>query len=111
MATNKAAFNALVSSPFILTEENAIMVLIKAGFITADELTEPERYAEGARNWVRYHSAPGCADAKEIFDKASGWCTEGWETVMDGEKIVHYPNKIKNIFQALVILAEEAGEL
>lgn len=110
MATNKAAYNALVSSPFILTEENAITVLIEAGLLEADPITEPERFAEGARNWVVNHSGSE-NDVKNIFDKASGWCTEGWEVVMGGEKIVHNTTKIKYIFQALMILAEEAGVL
>src|SRR5258705_6979214 len=111
MATNKLAVDVLNTYEYGPASK-IVDVLIRYGFLEADEMTEPERYAQGARDWI-YKYSPDIADtsAKTIFDKASGWNTEGWEAVMGNEPILHNNTKIKNIFAALVILAKEAGEL
>ena len=75
--------------------------LIEGGFIEDIPLSEPERLAEGAKQWL------GLGTPYEKFETATGWSTEGWRTVMS-EKFQH-PAQTRQIFHALVILAKEAG--
>lgn len=113
MATNKRVVDILDDNEYGPASK-IVSVLIEHGFIEADEMTEPERFAQGARNWISSLSTVDDGP-KAVFNSASGWSTDSWETVMsfgqiDREKINH-PDKIRNIFAALVILAKEAGEL
>lgn len=103
--TNRDAVKVLNNNE-IGPANKIVEVLINNGFMYADDITEPERYAQAAEAWVDTHSQG--TNPREIFDKASGWNTEAWEIVMDKEPIVHHPQKIKNIFAALVLLAKEA---
>jgi hypothetical protein len=93
--------------------EYAVNLLIKAGLIEDVPLSEPEILAEGAKKWLGYHGS-----TKDAFDKASGWSTDSWRIVMndsyldcDREYQFNTPWEIKWIFDALVILAKEAGVL
>ncbi len=86
--------------------ENIVKTLIEGGFIEAEPLSEPERIAEAARNWLGNGSSKS---AKQVFDYASGWTTSSWEYVL-GEKFEDSnPMMSKEIFAALVLLAKEAG--
>lgn len=78
--------------------------LIEGGFIEDIIPTEPELLVEAAKKWL---SRTGKKTSKEDFGFASGWNTEGWEQVT-GEVFIHKPEKIRNIFAALVIMAKEA---
>lgn len=102
--TNKAAIKALEDSPYILSARSAVSTLIRAGFLEADPVTEPERFAEAAKVWCSNASKTG---PKEVFACAAGWTTAGWEAVM--RQPLFYPATNQNVFKALVILAKEAG--
>lgn len=114
MATNRSVVNILDNSGYGPATK-IVSVLIEHGIIEADEMTEPERYAQSAKNWISDLSTVDDSP-KAVFHSASGWSTDSWETVMsygktDREKINHHPDKIRNIFAALVILAKEVDEL
>ena len=72
--------------------------LVEAGFIEEKKLTEPERYAQAAKDWV---------SADRVFTLASAWTTEGWAVVLNEE--IMTLEKRRNIFWALVLLAKEEG--
>lgn len=83
--------------------------LIDGGFVEADPMTDAEHVADQANRWLGKRN-----NAKNTFDKASGWNTDSWRLVVNNdpkEKRFNFdnPTEIKLIFAALVILAKEAG--
>ncbi len=101
---NKKALASMIDKGWTSSEaQKAIAAMIDAGFIEDDPMTEPEYFAQAAKDWV------GSAfDAAQVFGFATGWSTEAWETVLD-EKFEHDLSKQKNVFAALVLLAKEGG--
>lgn len=110
--TNRAAVAALRSSPLILNEETAVQALIDAGIIEADVLTEPERYAQMAREWIGEinEEMKIQTKAEAVYNYASGWSTDSWAHVT-GENFGNDTFKARNAFLATVLLGKEAGLL
>lgn len=106
MKTNKAAIKHLNEYFKHLNVIPIVNALVEGGFIEEDTLTEPERVAQAAKDWIE-NSMPG-ATPRSVFRYASGWNTSSWEYVLN-ESFENDSTKIKIIFQALVILAKEAG--
>lgn len=99
---NKEALSCLRNLD-ISNADYIVNSLVAAGILEASPLSEPERIAQAAKDWV------GSAfDAAQVFGFATGWSTEAWETVLD-EKFEHDLSKQKNVFAALVLLAKEGG--
>ena len=119
MPTNRTIEKYLYEAGYI-SASDITNDLINGGFIEKDKLTKPEELAEKAKSWIGGQHGPygnrrlcGAADA---FDKASGWSTDSWRVIAsedpdgeDWEWKLDTPNEIKYIFEALVILAREAG--
>lgn len=107
MATNKAAVTAImITQPPSQVKDSAakvVSILVDKGFLEADVLTEPERFAQAAYNWL------GNISPSAAFHNAVGWSTNGWETVL-GESLSHNLDKIRIVFEALVIMAKNAGK-
>lgn len=86
--------------------------LIDGGFIEADKLSEPEILVERTKKWLGNTKT---INPKDTFNMASGWSTDSWRIVVNnsyenhGEYAFNTPSEIKYIFDALVILAKEAG--
>lgn len=99
MANNKKVTEYLEGLGYFAPDD-IVGDLIEGGFIDADEMTEPERYAHVAHKYLR-------GDSIYIFETAAGWNTASWETIM--KERIGTPANIRNIFAALVILAKEAG--
>lgn len=108
--TNSAAVKYLADSGWngFNPAKEVVSMLVKGGFIEADPKieSEPEVFAQKAKAWLKEH---GVTEPTAVFDKASGWNTESWGVVLSEENITHNYKKIKSIFEALMILAKEAG--
>lgn len=106
MSTNLKAIDFLIGKDLYQYDltERIVEALVNQGFIEADELSEPEQYAEGAKNWIR---SCGGGNPLNTFQCAAGWDSDSWKVVM--EKVGHYGISHTAIFNALVILAKEAG--
>lgn len=97
-----------------VTNANYVVArLVEGGYIEDIPMSEPERLAEGAKKWLGKYGS-----VKDTFNKASGWSTDSWKIVMNDEFLendktyqFNMPWEIKWIFDALVILAKEAGVL
>lgn len=105
MKKNKRAVK-LLNEKKINNADYIVSHLIEGGFIEEDVMTEPERIAQAARDWL---GATGEKSPSQVFNYASGWGTASWEYVLK-ETCENAPSKNQNIFWALVILAKEAGE-
>ena len=90
----------------LCNSKKIVEILISTGFIEDTPISDPERLADGATKWL---SNTGLPSPKRVFEMASGWSTDSWTIVMDGEKFDN-PMTIRNIFRALLILANRAGE-
>jgi hypothetical protein len=101
MATNKKVVKLLSDHGYIQSD-TIVRILIDNGLLQEDQQSEPEKFAQAARDWV------GDRVEKNVFDYASGWSTGAWETVLK-ETIADRVEKTQNVFYALVILAKEAG--
>lgn len=101
MKVNRAVTEYLVKHGWVATAEKVVSDLIEGGFIKEDNLTNPERLAAKAKEWLRVKG-----NSKEAFKLASGWNTDGWHAVT-GQSFEN-PEQVRDIFAALVILAKEA---
>lgn len=106
MDSNKVVYGLLRNNGWNASNANKIVNdLIVGEIIEADKLSEPEKLVFKAKKWLGVPDHP-CSEYS--FNTAAGWSTNGWEHVTD-DTFEHFPVKTKYIFEALVIMAKEAG--
>lgn len=102
MTTNKDAVRHLESRN-IGNANYIVGQLVEGGFIEETPMTEPEKIAERAKQWLGNKKG-----SKETYRLASGWSTDSWAHVL--ERSIQKPEGVRDLFLATIILAKEAGE-